>query len=76
MIPILKDYRLRHELSRRELADLLGYSEHTIKNWRTNADIPVEACPKIERATGGEIRMRDLRPDVYGDLPSTTEAAA
>lgn len=47
------------------LARELGVSPPTVNQWaHGKRQIPAERCPEIERATGGEVRCEDLRPDV------------
>jgi DNA-binding transcriptional regulator YdaS (Cro superfamily) len=49
------------------LADALGVSPQVVINWRRRG-APAEHCPAIERATKGEVRCEDLRPDVAWDV--------
>lgn len=37
--------------------------------------VPADICPKIEKATGGEITRHDLRPDIFGPAPKRKRAA-
>lgn len=47
------------------LAALLGVSTQAVCFWRDGArSIPPERCIAIEKATKGEVRCEDLRPDV------------
>ena len=48
------------------LARSIGVEQSHVWNWlnRTNAKVPAERCPAIERATGRQVRCEDLRPDV------------
>ena len=47
------------------LAQSLGVSQVMISQWKTGARrVPAEICPQIERATNGQVRCEDLRPDV------------
>ncbi|BCY20615.1 phage protein [Bordetella pertussis] len=49
------------------LAREVGVSPALVYQWRTGRrPVPVEHCAAIERATGGEVSRRDLRP---GDWP-------
>ena len=55
-----------------DLAKKIGVSPVLVSQWRTESrPVPVERCPAIDRATGGEVRCEDLRPDV--EKMSTTE---
>lgn len=47
------------------LARLVGVSGPAVTQWTTGfRQVPAERCPLIERATEGEIRCENLRPDV------------
>lgn len=46
-----------------KLAGLLGVSVQRLINW-VERGVPAERCPEIERATAGEVRCEELRPDV------------
>ena len=39
-------------------------SPQAVHKWTRGATIPAERCPAIERATAGQVRCEDLRPDV------------
>lgn len=45
------------------MAKSLGVTPVTVHGW-AYGQVPAERCPAIERATGGELRCEDLRPDV------------
>lgn len=42
----------------------LGVSHQAISNWNSRG-VPIEHCAAIERATGGQVARKDLRPDDY-----------
>jgi DNA-binding transcriptional regulator YdaS (Cro superfamily) len=44
------------------LADVCGVTPQAVFKWRKG--VPAERCPAIERATNGQVRCEDLRPDV------------
>ena len=47
-----------------ELARKVGVTPQAVCFWRDGLrKIPVEKCSAIERATGGLVTRRDLRPD-------------
>ncbi|MGK5031481.1 transcriptional regulator [Janthinobacterium sp. MDT1-19] len=50
--------------SQRDLADKIGITPVLISQW-ANAlrPVPPERCVEIERATGGEVSRKDLRPE-------------
>jgi DNA-binding transcriptional regulator YdaS (Cro superfamily) len=56
--------------SQAALAAAIGVKQQHIWNWlnRKGARIPAEHCPAIERATKGEVKCEDLRPDVAWDV--------
>jgi DNA-binding transcriptional regulator YdaS (Cro superfamily) len=47
-----------------QLATALGVQPPSVSDWITGKrSVPIERCVAIERATGGEVTRRDLRPD-------------
>jgi len=45
------------------LARALGRSSSEVSQWASgHRPIPIACCPAIERATGGQVTRRDLRP--------------
>ncbi len=47
------------------LAERIGVSAVVISQWRNGVRrVPTAHCISIEKATGGEVRCEDLRPDV------------
>lgn len=63
--------------SQRDLADKIGITPVLISQW-ANAlrPVPPERCVEIERATGGEVSRKDLRPDDWYKIWPELEAAA
>lgn len=57
------------------LARLIGESQSKVGNWlrRSSGVVPGEYCRKIEFAVGGEVTRYDLRPDVFGPPPNSTQ---
>ena len=45
------------------LAGLLGVSVQVVSNWRGRG-VPASRCPMIERATLGQVKCEELRPDI------------
>ncbi|WP_348645768.1 transcriptional regulator [Janthinobacterium lividum] len=43
------------------LAKAIGVSPSRLGNWRARG-VPIECCFSIERATGGRVSRKDLRP--------------
>lgn len=61
------------------LARKLEISPVLVSQWRNGVrPIPIERCPDIERATGGAVTRRDLRPDdwhrIWPELNQQVEA--
>ena len=50
--------------SQAELARRLNVVQQVVNNWMRRGNVPAEYCPAIERATGGQVRCEELRPDV------------
>ena len=47
------------------IASTLNVAPQQIYQWASGSrSIPAEHCPAIERATSGEVRCEELRPDV------------
>ncbi len=46
-----------------KLAKALSVTPVTVHGW-VNERVPAERCPAIERATAGQVKCEDLRPDV------------
>lgn len=57
-----------------KLAAAIGLRQNVVGNWKLRGQVPAERCLAIEQATGGQVTRHDLRPDVFGD-PPTSEAA-
>jgi DNA-binding transcriptional regulator YdaS (Cro superfamily) len=64
---------------RQRLADqcgtTAGYLWQVASAWR-GRKASVELAKKIEAATDGAVTRYDLRPDIFGEAPAKTEAAA
>ncbi len=61
------------------LATILGIKPPTVHQWlKLERPIPPERCVQIERATGGVVSRRDLRPNdwqrIWPELAEKTEA--
>jgi DNA-binding transcriptional regulator YdaS (Cro superfamily) len=55
--------------SQTAIAALCGVSKGAVSQWKDpDRRVPAEFCPLIERATGGQVRCEDLRPDVAWDV--------
>lgn len=51
--------------SQADLAKELGVTPGAVSQWVSGTtEVAAERCPAIERATGGQVRCEDLRPDV------------
>lgn len=65
-ISLIRAYMKRHGLSQQEFADQLGVSQGMVWQWLNGyRPISAERAKKIEYATGGVIKRRELRPDVF-----------
>ncbi len=54
--------------STNELARILGCSASYVSNWTSGyRKIPIKYVKKIVELSEGELRKKDLRPDVYDD---------
>lgn len=56
--------------SQDKLAAAMNIRSPSISGWRKRGRVPAERCVAIELATGGKVTRHQLRPDVFGDLPS------
>jgi DNA-binding transcriptional regulator YdaS (Cro superfamily) len=51
------------------LAAKLGVPPALVSQWRTGArPVPIDRCVSIERATGGAVTRKDLRPDDWARI--------
>ena len=50
------------------LAAKINVRQSLIAMWKKRGRVPAEYCPAIERATAGEVRCEQLRPDVAWDV--------
>lgn len=75
----LHDYISIGKMTPTELARQIGVSPVLISQWKRRGPegrkVPAEHCPKIERATAGEVRCEDLRPDIDWDYLRGTKPA-
>ena len=56
--------------SQQAMADALTIKSPSISGWRQAGRVPAERCAAIEQLTNGAVTRHDLRPDVFGALPS------
>jgi DNA-binding transcriptional regulator YdaS (Cro superfamily) len=49
-----------------KLAGILRVSSSAICNWKKRG-VPIDRCVAIERATGGQVGRKDLRPDDWAE---------
>lgn len=51
------------------LASAIGVKQQHVWNWlNRDGRVPAEHCPAIEKATAGQVRCEELRPDVEWDV--------
>jgi len=63
----LRDFILSYK-NYDKAADALGVSVSSISCWiRNKRKISLVNCMKIEKLTNGDIKMMDLRPELFGD---------
>lgn len=54
------------------LARRLGVSQGLVWQWCSGRlKVPAERCADIESASEARVTRRDLRPDVFGEVPAT-----
>jgi len=62
--------------SQSALSQFLGVHPAFVSQWATGRrPVPGRWCIPIEQATGGAVTRHDLRPDIFGEAPTKTEAA-
>ncbi len=54
--------------SQAKLAKAIGVTPMAVTNWKKRGAVPADQCRKIELATGGKVKRRALRPDLFGDI--------
>lgn len=65
-----------HFGSQAALARAVGVYTSFVSHWATNRrPVPAKWCRLIEQATDGAVTRYELREDIFGPAPSTTEAA-
>jgi DNA-binding transcriptional regulator YdaS (Cro superfamily) len=47
---------------------LCGVKPPSVWEWKQRGSIPIEHCATIERATGGAVTRKDLRPDDWARI--------
>lgn len=63
MISPLTTYRLKNDITVKDLATRLGVDRTTVWRWETG-QVPVERVVEVEAVT--KIPRRALRPDIFG----------
>ena len=76
----LTDYLKAHS-SQSELARAIGAQPQLVWQWANKVrPVPLERCVAIERATGGAVTRKDLRPvdwqDIWPELAVTATGLA
>ena len=56
--------------SQKALAKAIGVTDQAVSKWKIK--VPAERCLDIEKATGGEVKCHELRPDAF---PAPEKAA-
>ncbi|MNX86263.1 hypothetical protein D3C86_1181370 [compost metagenome] len=57
--------------SEAKLGKAAGFSQNAIWHAKSQGRVSAEMAAAIDRATGGAIAKRRLRPDLYGSEPAT-----
>jgi transcriptional regulator with XRE-family HTH domain len=66
---LLRRYRLKKKMTTKQLADLLGLADSTVRSLENgNRAFTAEQAKHIEVRTAQEIMRYELRPDLY-DAP-------
>ena len=63
--------------SQRQLAQVCGVVQTAVAAWLKRQSVPPEYCALIEKATGGAVTRKDLRPKdwqkIWPELATTTD---
>lgn len=60
-----------------DLARALGVTPGAVNQWVSSGSVAIERCVPIERASGGLVTRRDLRPNDWADIwPELAEKTA
>jgi DNA-binding transcriptional regulator YdaS (Cro superfamily) len=52
--------------SQADMAKAINVGPMSICHWKKRG-VPAKHCLSIERATNGQVKATDLRPDIFGD---------
>lgn len=52
--------------TQKRLAEMLGIQPPSVNEWLRRGTAPANRCRAIEAATGGQLTVHELRPDVFG----------
>lgn len=73
----IRAYLSKHGLSQEEFGKLIGVSQGLVWQWlEGRTRITAERAKEIDEKTGGEVSKHELRPDVFGEVPSPDVAPA
>lgn len=62
----LAAYLKKHGLSQEQFAKKIGSTQGAVSQWLLGRSrMSAERAAKIEQKTGGELRLQDLRPDLF-----------
>jgi DNA-binding transcriptional regulator YdaS (Cro superfamily) len=51
--------------SKQKLAETIGTSKQNVNIWKDKGYIPTKWAVEIEKATNGEIKRAEIRPDIF-----------
>lgn len=72
----LNTYLTTNGLSQGAFAKRLGVTQGAVWQWISGESrITAERAVQIETETGGEVSRAELRPDLFGSLPTSERAA-
>lgn len=64
---IFKEYRRSHNLTQKELAEIIGVTQGCINHIEIGRRMPsAKLAVKIEAKTKGKIKRASMRPDLFG----------
>lgn len=51
----LHEYRKKHKLTQKQIADMVGVSEQSVRNWESGDKKPTRHFAAIREITGGKV---------------------
>lgn len=72
----IKSYRLRHKLTLAQLGERVGVTRATIWKYENGTVPPPAVAVAISQATGGEVTLAHLCPEIFGAVRAEIEAVS